>query len=44
MRKLNNEIPRITKAMFNNNISTAAVFMDIEKAFDTTWHSGFLFK
>jgi hypothetical protein len=23
---------------FNNNISTAAVFLDIEKAFDTTWH------
>jgi hypothetical protein len=27
---------------FNNNISTAAVFLDIEKAFDTTWHSGLL--
>jgi hypothetical protein len=23
---------------FNNNMSTAAVFLDIEKAFDTTWH------
>jgi hypothetical protein len=23
---------------FNNKISTAAVFLDIEKAFDTTWH------
>jgi hypothetical protein len=23
---------------FNNNISTAAVFLDIEKTFDTTWH------
>jgi hypothetical protein len=22
----------------NNNISTAAVFLDIEKAFDITWH------
>jgi hypothetical protein len=29
---------------FNNNISTAAVFLDIEKAFDTTWHSGLLYK
>jgi hypothetical protein len=27
---------------FNNNISTAAVFLDIEKAFDTMWHSGLL--
>jgi hypothetical protein len=25
---------------FNNNMSTAAVFLDIEKAFDTTWHPG----
>jgi hypothetical protein len=23
---------------FNNNMSTAAAFFDIEKAFDTTWH------
>jgi hypothetical protein len=29
---------------FNNRWSTAAVFLDIEKAFDTTWHSGFLYK
>jgi hypothetical protein len=29
---------------FNNNISTAAVFLDIEKAFDTTWHPGLLYK
>jgi hypothetical protein len=29
---------------FNNNISTAAVFLDIEKAFDTTWHLGLLYK
>jgi hypothetical protein len=28
---------------FNNKISTAAVFLDIEKAFDTTWHSGLLY-
>jgi retron-type reverse transcriptase len=29
---------------FNNNVSTAAVFLDIEKAFDTTWHTGLLYK
>jgi retron-type reverse transcriptase len=29
---------------FNNNISTAEVFLDIEKAFDTTWHTGLLYK
>jgi hypothetical protein len=29
---------------FNNRMSTAAVFLDIEKAFDTTWHSGLLYK
>jgi hypothetical protein len=29
---------------FNNNMSTAAVHWDIEKAFDTTWHSGILYK
>jgi hypothetical protein len=29
---------------FNNKISTAAVFLDIEKAFDTTWHHGLLYK
>jgi hypothetical protein len=28
---------------FNNNMSTAAVFLDIEKAFDTTWHNGLLY-
>jgi hypothetical protein len=27
-----------------NNMSTAAVFLDIEKAFDTTWHTGLLYK
>jgi hypothetical protein len=27
-----------------NNMSTAAVFLDIEKAFDATWHTGFLYK
>jgi hypothetical protein len=26
-----------------NNMSTAAVFLDIEKAFDTTWHNGLLY-
>jgi hypothetical protein len=25
-------------------MSTAAVFLDIEKAFDTTWQPGFLYK
>jgi retron-type reverse transcriptase len=25
-------------------MSTAAVFFDIEKAFDTAWHSGLLYK
>jgi hypothetical protein len=29
---------------FNNNMSTAAMFFDIEKAFDTTWHSSLLYK
>jgi hypothetical protein len=29
---------------FNNKMSTAAVFLDIGKAFDTTWHSGLLYK
>jgi retron-type reverse transcriptase len=29
---------------FNNKISTVAVFLDIEEAFDTAWHSGLLYK
>jgi hypothetical protein len=29
---------------FNNNMSTAAVFLDIEKSFDTTWHHGLLYE
>jgi hypothetical protein len=29
---------------FNNKFSTAAVFLNIEKAFDTTWHTGLLYK
>jgi hypothetical protein len=29
---------------FNYKMSTAVVFLDIEKAFDTTWHSGLLYK
>jgi hypothetical protein len=28
---------------FNNNMSMTAVFLDIEKAFDTTWHLGLLY-
>jgi hypothetical protein len=28
---------------FNNNMLTAAVFLDIEKTFDKTWHSGLLY-
>jgi hypothetical protein len=29
---------------FNNNMSTTAAFLDIEKTFDTTWHPGLLYK
>jgi hypothetical protein len=29
---------------FNKNMSTAAVFLDIENAVGTTWHSGLLYK
>jgi hypothetical protein len=29
---------------FNNNISAAAVFLDIGKASDITWHTGLLYK
>jgi hypothetical protein len=29
---------------FNNNMSTAAVFFDIEKTSDTTWHPSLLYK
>jgi retron-type reverse transcriptase len=25
-------------------MSTAAIFLDIERAFDTTWHTGLLYK
>jgi hypothetical protein len=28
---------------FNNNMFTAPVILDIEKAFDTTWHPGLLY-
>jgi hypothetical protein len=30
--------------IFNNNKAAAPVFLDIEKAFDTTWHLGLLYK
>jgi len=30
--------------IFNNNVSTAAVFLSIENACDTTWHPGLLYK
>jgi hypothetical protein len=29
---------------FNDNLSTAAVFLDIKKAFDITWHPGLLYR
>jgi hypothetical protein len=29
---------------FNNKISTVAVFLDIKKAFDITYHAGLLYK
>jgi hypothetical protein len=29
---------------FNNKMSMAAVFLDTEKTFDTTWHNGLLYK
>jgi hypothetical protein len=29
---------------FNSNMSTTPVFLDTEKAFDTTWHTGFLYE
>jgi hypothetical protein len=29
---------------FKNKISTAMVFLDIEKAFDATWHPGLTYK
>jgi hypothetical protein len=29
---------------FNKNMSTAAVFLDIQKTFDKTWHLGLLYK
>jgi hypothetical protein len=29
---------------FNNKMSMAVLFLDIEKTFDTIWHSGLLYK
>jgi hypothetical protein len=34
----------VTLTFNNNNMSTTAVFLDIERAFDTTWHTGLLYK
>jgi hypothetical protein len=36
-------LDNIVTLNFNNNVSTAAVFLDIEKAFDKTWHTGLLY-
>jgi hypothetical protein len=30
--------------IFNNKMSSAALFLDIKKAFDATWHTGLLYK
>jgi retron-type reverse transcriptase len=37
------EVTDVITLNFNKNMSTAAVFLDIEKAFDTTWHTGLLY-
>jgi ethanolamine utilization protein EutQ (cupin superfamily) len=29
---------------FNNNMPTAAMFLDMRKAFDTSWHCGLIYK
>jgi hypothetical protein len=29
---------------FNNNMFKVAVFLNIEEAFDTTWHLGLLYR
>ena len=29
---------------FNNNLNTASIFLDVEKAFDRVWHEGLLYK
>jgi hypothetical protein len=34
----------VTLNFNNNNMSMAGVFLDIEKAIDTTWHCGLLYK
>jgi len=29
---------------FNNNVNTASIFLDVEKAFDRVWHAGLFYK
>jgi hypothetical protein len=38
------EANRPRDPQFPQKMSTAEVFLDIEKALDTTWHSGLLYK
>jgi hypothetical protein len=35
---------RSTTPNLNNNMSTAAVFLDIKESFDTTWHPSLIYK
>ncbi|KAL4096389.1 hypothetical protein QTP88_021351, partial [Uroleucon formosanum] len=30
--------------IFNNNVNTASIFLDVEKVFDRVWHEGLLYK
>jgi hypothetical protein len=40
----NAQVWRLRHPCFNNNMSTAAVFLDIERVFDTKWHCDLLYK